>query len=82
MDIVWFISGILYGLVVIPFLHSLADLIVAWMESIRMKCAEAINDSNINIQKAVASAEEVPESRPIGFQLSEEEEEYEENEDI
>ena len=82
MDIVWFISGVIFALVVLPFMHSLAELIVAWMETYRMQCAEAINHSNINMQKAVASAEEVPDPHPIGFRLSEEEEECEDDEDF
>ena len=82
MELVWFISGALFAWFIWPCLNSLTELIAAWFETKRMKCAEAINDSNINIQKAVASAEEVPIAHPIGFRLSEEEEEYEDDEDF
>jgi len=80
MDIVWFISGMIFALVILPFMHSLAELIIAWMETYRMQCAEAINNSNINMQKAASSVEEEEFStHRIGFSLSGEEEEYEEN---
>ena len=82
MDIVWFISGVIFALIVLPFMHSLAELIIAWMETYRMKCAETINNSNINMQKAASSVEEEFPTRQIGFSLSEEEEECEEDEDL
>lgn len=76
MELVWFISGALFAWFVWPCLNSLVELITAWFETKRMKCAEAINNSNINMQKAVSSVEEIP-TRQIGFSLSEEEEEFE-----
>lgn len=82
MELVWFISGILFALVILPLLNSLMELIMAWFETKRMKCAEAINNSNINMQKAVSSIEEQHSTRQIGFSLSEEEEEEENYEDL
>ena len=82
MELIWFISGILFALVILPLLNSLIELIMAWFETKRMKCAEAINDSNINMQKAASSVEEVYPTRRIGFSLSEEEEDCEEDEDL
>ena len=55
---------------------------MAWFETKRMKCAEAINNSNINMQKAASSIEEQYSTRQIGFSLSEEEEEEENYEDL
>jgi hypothetical protein len=52
------------------------------METYRMKCAEAIHNSNINMQKATSSVEEEFPTRQIGFSLSGEEEECEEDEDL
>lgn len=82
MELVWFISGILFALVILPLLNSLMELIMAWFETKRMKCAEAINNSNINMQKAASSIEEQYSTRQIGFSLSEEEEEEENYEDL
>lgn len=82
MELIWFISGILFALVILPLLNSLIELIMAWFETKRMKCAEAINDSNINMQKAASSIEEQHSTRQIGFSLSEEEEEEENYEDL
>lgn len=82
MELIWFISGVIFALVILPLMHSLAELIVAWMETYRMQCAEAINNSNINMQKAASSVEEEFPTRRIGFSLSEEEEECEEDEDL
>jgi hypothetical protein len=65
-----------------PLINSLVELIIAWFETKRMKCAEAINNSNINMQKAASSVEEEFPTRRIGFSLSEEEEECEEDEDL
>lgn len=76
MELVWFISGAIFAWFLWPCFSSLTELITTWLESKRMKCAESINNSNINIQKAVSSVEEIP-TRQIGFSLSEEEEEFE-----
>lgn len=81
MELIWFISGILFALVAMPLINSLIELIMAWFETKRMKCAEAINNSNINMQKAASSVEDLPKTYPIGFALSGEEEEYEEDDD-
>lgn len=77
MPLIWFISGILFSIVAMPIINSLTDLIIAWLETKRMKCAEAINNSNINMQKAATSVEEeIAIMQPVGFTLSGEEEEY------
>lgn len=75
MELVWFISGIIFTLIIVPTLNSLADLIAAGIETKRIKYAETINNSTINIQKAAAQLEDAPVAHPIGFSLSEKEEE-------
>lgn len=80
MELIWFISGVLFALVVIPILDSLTNLIMTMLEAIKTKYAESIHNRSIRMQKAASSLEEHP-TRQIGFVLSEEEEEVDDEND-
>ena len=74
MELLWFISGVLFALVGLPLIETITSLIMTWLESKKIKHTEIINDGNIRMQKAANRIEEI--THPIGFTLSEEEEEY------
>lgn len=81
MELLLFISGILFTLVLLPLLESVTSLAITWIESKKIKYSEAINDGNIRMQQAANHNEECS-TRPIGFILSNEEGEEYEDEDF
>lgn len=73
MELIWFIAGVLFALVIMPLLETFTSYLMTCIESKKIKHTEAINDGNIRMQKAASSVDEYP-TRQIGFVLSEEEE--------
>jgi hypothetical protein len=57
MPLVWFILGILFTEIILPLLSKLRDLIATRMEQSEAKISESINESNIKMKQAVASAD-------------------------
>ena len=57
MPLVWFILGILFTEIILPLLSKLRDLIATRMEKSEAKISESINESNIKMKQAVASAD-------------------------
>ena len=80
MELLYFILGILFVTYVIPLLDGISAWFLTWVEAKKAKQSEVINQTNIKMRQAAASAEEDPPSRPIGFRVPDEEEEYEEDE--
>ena len=80
MELLYFILGILFVTYVIPLLDGTLAWILTWVEAKKAKQSEVINQTNIKMRQAAASAEEDPPRRPIGFRVPDEEEEYEEDE--
>ena len=80
MELLYFILGILFVTYVIPLLDGVSAWFLTWVEAKKAKQSEVINQTNIKMRKAAASAEEDPPRRPIGFRVPDEEEEYEEDE--
>ena len=80
MELLYFILGILFVTYVIPLLDGISAWFLTWVEAKKAKQSEVINQANIKMRQAAASAEEDPPRRPIGFRVPDEEEEYEENE--
>lgn len=79
VELIYFILGILFVQYIIPVLESLTSLLMVQIEAKKAGYSEIINDINLKIEKATASAEK---TSVIGFQLPDEyEEEDEENED-
>ena len=64
-----FLLGIFFALCGLPVLQGWAEWHLTWIEVKKMKLNEAINNSNIRMQQAVSSAEEV-DTRAIGFSAS------------
>ena len=80
MELLYFILGILFVTYVIPLLDGISAWFLTWVEAKKAKQSEVINQTNIKMRQAAASAEEDPPRRPIGFRLPDEEEEFEEDE--
>lgn len=81
MELLYFILGIIFVQYIIPTLDSFIALLLTWIETKKAGLNEIINDANIKIRQASASAEEVPEMRQIGFYLPDETTEEEEEEE-
>ena len=81
MELLYFILGILFVTYVIPLLDGISAWFLTWVEAKKAKQSEVINQTNIKMRQAAASAEEDPPRRPIGFCVPSaeelEEEEYE-----
>lgn len=77
MELLYFILGILFVTYVIPLLDGISSWFLTWVEAKKAKQSEVINQTNIKMRQAAASAEEDPPRRPIGFRVPDEEEEYE-----
>ena len=80
MELLYFILGILFVTYVIPLLDGILSWFLTWVEAKKAKQSEVINQTNIKMRQAAASADEDPPRRPIGFRVPDEEEEYEEDE--
>lgn len=80
MELLYFILGILFVTYVIPLMDGVSSWFLTWVEAKKSKQSEVINQTNIKMRQAAASAEEDPPRRPIGFRVPDEEEEYEEDE--
>ena len=80
MELLYFILGILFVTYVNPLMDGVSSWFLTWVEAKKAKQSEVINQTNIKMRQAAASAEEDPPRRPIGFRVPDEEEEYEEDE--
>jgi hypothetical protein len=81
MELLYFILGILFVQYAIPLIDGVSAWFLTWIEAKKAKQSEVINQVNIKMRKAAASADEDPPRRPIGFRMPDaeelEEEEYE-----
>lgn len=78
VELFYFILGILFVQYIIPLFDSFCFWVMAWVEVKKAGYSEIINDINLKIEKANASAEK---TNAIGFQLPEIYEEEDENYD-
>lgn len=77
MELLYFILGILFVQYAIPLIDGISSWFLTWIEAKKVKQSSIINDANIKMRQAAASAEEDPPRRPIGFRVPDEEEENE-----
>lgn len=77
MELLYFILGIIFVTYIIPLLDGISAWFLTWVEAKKAKQSEIINLTNIKMRQAAASAEEDSPKRLIGFRMSDEEEEYE-----
>lgn len=81
MELIYFILGILFIQYFIPLVEGISAWFLTWVEMKKTKCGEIINQSNINMRQAAASAEEDTPCRTIGFYAPDDDTEKEEDED-
>ena len=75
MELLYFILGILFVQYAIPLIDGISSWFLTWIEAKKAKQSSIINDANIKMRQAAASAEEDPPRRAIGFCVPDEEEE-------
>ena len=80
MELLFFLLGVLFVSYVIPLLDGLSTLFLAWIETKKISYSELINQTNINMRRAVEEAEEDPPKKLIGF-CREDDDDYQEEED-
>lgn len=80
MELLYFILGIVFVQYMIPLFDGIIGWFLTWTEAKKAKQSEVINQTNIKMRQAAASAEEDPPRRVIGFRVPDEEEENEEDE--
>ena len=76
MELLYFILGFVFAVYLIPLLDGISAWFLTWVEAKKAKQSEIINQTNIKMRQAAASAEEDPPRRAIGFCVPDEEEEY------
>lgn len=80
MELLYFILGIIFVTYVIPLFDGVSAWFLTWVEAKKAKQSEIINQINIKMRQAAASAEDDSPKRLIGFCTPDKEEEYEEDE--
>lgn len=82
MELLYFILGILFVQYGIPIIDGISAWFLTWVEAKKARQSSVINQANIEMRKAAASADIDPPRRPIGFRMPDAEElEEEENEE-
>ena len=82
MELLYFILGILFIQYIIPLFDGVVGWILTWIEAKKAKQSNVINDANIKMRQAAASAEADPSMRKIGFCAPDPEENEEEEDDV
>lgn len=78
MELLYFILGFIFATCLIPLLDGVSAWFLTWVEAKKAKQSEIINQTNIKMRQAAASAEDDSPQRLIGFCR---EDDYEEEED-
>ena len=80
-ELLYFILGIVFVLLVSPVLESLCTLILTGMELLKGKWTLKITKINSQIRKISLEYPDEPPSNPIGFVIPGKEEEYDDDDD-
>lgn len=81
MKLLSFISGALFAQYGIPLLDGITTWFLSWIEVKKARQSEIINQININMHQAAASADQDPPMRKIGFCVPDDSENNIEEED-
>lgn len=81
MELLYFILGILFVSYIIPIIDGISSWFLTWVEAKKAKQSEIVNETNIKMRQAVASADQDVPMRQIGFQMPDPEENEEEDEE-
>ena len=82
MELLYFILGFMFAVYLIPLFDGMSAWFLTWVEAKKAKQSEIVNQANIKMRQAAASAEDESPKRLIGFSVPDDdyEEEDEENE--
>lgn len=78
MELLYFILGIIFVSYVIPIIDGVSAWFLTWVEAKKSKQSEIVNKANIKMRQDVASADQDPPTRQIGFQVPDDDQEEEE----
>ena len=81
MELLYFILGIVFVTYIIPLLDGVSTWFLTWVEAKKVQQSNIINDVNIKMRQAAASAETDPPKRKIGFCAPDPEKNEEEEEE-
>ena len=82
MELIYFILGILFIQYCIPIFDGLCSWCLSWIEVQKAKQSEIVNQINITMHQAAASAEEGSQKKVFGFYSSDDNYEEEEDDEI
>ena len=81
MELLYFILGFVFAVYLIPLLDGISGWFLTWIEAKKAKQSEIINQTNIKMRQAAASADTDSPKRLIGFSVPDDDYEEEDEED-
>jgi hypothetical protein len=81
MELLYFILGFMFAVYLIPLLDGISGWFLTWIEAKKAKQSEIINQTNIKMRQAAASADTDSPKRLIGFSVPDDDYEEEDEED-
>jgi hypothetical protein len=81
MELLYFILGFVFAVYLIPLFDGISAWFLTWVEAKKAKQSEIINNTNIKMRQAAASAESDSPKTLIGFCREDDYEEEEDEED-
>ena len=81
MELLYFILGFMFAVYLIPLLDGISGWFLTWIEVKKAKQSEIINQTNIKMRQAAASANTDSSKRLIGFSVPDNDYEEEDEED-
>ena len=81
MELLYFILGFMFAVYLIPLLDGISGWFLTWIEAKKTKQSEIINQANVKMRQAAASADTDSPKRLIGFSVPDDDYEEEDEED-
>ena len=81
MELLYFILGFMFAVYLIPLFDGISGWFLTWIEAKKAKQSEIINQTNIKMRQAAASADTDSPKRLIGFSVPDDDYEEEDEED-
>ena len=81
MELLYFILGFIFAVYLIPLFDGISAWFLTWVEAKKAKQSEIVNQANIKMRQAVASADNDTPKRLIGFSCDDDYEEEEDEDD-
>lgn len=81
MELLYFILGFMFAVYLVPLLDGISGWFLTWIEAKKAKQSEIINQTNIKMRQAAASADTDSPKRLIGFSVPDDDYEEEDEED-